>query len=188
MEEGNSSGEDRGDVEYEKKKDERVDWGQGSHQERMDKSVSDWLDSKGDRIDSDDKVINLERIIVGANVSVVLGLYVYRLHPPGLTRSELLAHMISYRETHQKSQRCTRSTLTTTSAYLDLEISKDNDTVLRNIERLIVGDIIDTKRNILAYAYGTNNNMILARRNLDSWGNIKSHCGFVNYAENLKRY
>ena len=30
--------------------------------------------------------------------------------------------------------------------------------------------------------------MRLARRKLDSWGNIKSHCGFVNSAENLKRY
>ena len=76
----------------------------------------------------------------------------------------------------------------TQSDYLDLEISKESDTVLRNIERLIVGDIIDTKRNILAYAYGTNNNMILARRNLDSWGNIKSHCGFVKYAKDIKRY
>ena len=30
--------------------------------------------------------------------------------------------------------------------------------------------------------------MRLARRKLDSWGNIKSHCVFVNSAENLKRY
>ena len=30
--------------------------------------------------------------------------------------------------------------------------------------------------------------MRLERRKLDSWGNIKSHCGFVNSAENIKRY
>ena len=30
--------------------------------------------------------------------------------------------------------------------------------------------------------------MRLARRKLDSWGTIKSHCGFVSSAENLKRY
>ena len=96
--------------------------------------------------------------------------------------------MIAYRETHHKSQRCTCSTLTTPSTYLDLEISKDIDTILRNTARLIVGDSIDSKVNILADAYGTNSNMRLARRKLDSWGNIKSHCGFVNSAENLKRY
>ena len=95
--------------------------------------------------------------------------------------------MIAYRETNHKSQRCNCSTLTTPSAYLDLEISKENDTVLRNTARLIVEDGIDSKRNILADAYGTNANMRLARINLYSWGNIMSHCGFVNSAEDLKR-
>ena len=71
--------------------------------------------------------------------------------------------------------------MTTPPAYLVIELSKDKDTVLRNTVRLIVGDIIDSKRNILA-------DVRLARRKLDSWGNIKSHCGFVNSAENLKRY
>ena len=66
------------------------------------------------------------------------------------------------------------------SNYLDLEISKDNDTVLRNTVWMIVGDSIDLKRNILADAYGTNAKMRLARRKLESWGKIKSHCGFVN--------
>ena len=71
---------------------------------------------------------------------------------------------------------------------MDIEISKDNDTILRNTVRLIVGDSIDLKRNIFADAYGTNYKMILARIKMDSWGNIKSHCGFVNSAENIKRY
>ena len=110
----------------------------------------------------------LERIIEGANFYVVQGLNVNRLHPPGLTRSELFAHMIAYRETHHKIQRCTCSTLKNPSAYLDLKISKDNDTVLRNTARLIVGYDIDSKRSILADAYGTNAKMRLARRNLDS--------------------
>ena len=96
--------------------------------------------------------------------------------------------MIAYRETHQKIQRCTCSTLTTLSAYLDIEISKNNDTVLRNTAWLVVGNNINLKRNIISDAYGTNAKMRLARRKLESWGNIKSHCGFVNSAENLKRY
>ena len=92
-----------------------------------------------------------------------------------------------YIETHHKSQRCTCSTLPTSSAYLDLEISKDNDTLLRNTTRLIVGDNINSKRNIIADAYGTNAKMRLSSRKLESWVNIKSHCSFVNSAENLKR-
>ena len=54
-----------------------------------------------DELDSD---TDLERIIVRANVSVVQGLNLYQLHPPGLTRSELFSHMIAYRETHHKIQ------------------------------------------------------------------------------------
>ena len=77
--------------------------------------------------------------------------------------------------------------MTTPSAYLGLEISKESDNVLRNTEHMIVGDNIDSKRNILADAYGKNAKMGLARINLDSWDNIKSHCGFVNSAENIKR-
>ena len=95
--------------------------------------------------------------------------------------------MIAYRETHYKSQIYTCSTLKNPSAYLGLGISKENDNVLRNTEHMIVGDSIDSKRNILADAYGTNANMRLARINLYSWGNIMSHCGFVNSAEDLKR-
>ena len=71
---------------------------------------------------------------------------------------------------------------------MDLEISKDNDTILRNTVRLSVGESIDLKRNIFADAYGTNYKMILARIKMDSWGNIKSHYGFVKSAENIKRY
>ena len=67
---------------------------------------------------------NLERIIAGDNVSIVQVLNVFRLHPPGLTRSDIFANMIAYRETNHKSQRCNCSTLTTPSAYLDLEISR----------------------------------------------------------------
>ena len=45
----------------------------------MEMPSSDELDANTD----------LERIIAGANVSVVQGLNVYQLHPPGLIRSEL---------------------------------------------------------------------------------------------------
>ena len=38
--------------------------------------------------DESDSGNNLERIIAGDNVSVVQGLNVYQLHPPGLIRSE----------------------------------------------------------------------------------------------------
>ena len=106
--------------------------------------------------DESESDTNLERIIAGANVSVVQGLNAYRLHPSGLIHSELFARMIAYIETRHKSQRCTCSTLTTPSAYLDLEISKYNNTILRNTVRLVFGDIIDLNGNILADAYGTN--------------------------------
>ena len=46
--------------------------------------------------DESDADTDLERIIVGTNVSVVQGLNVYQLHPPGLTCSDLFAHMIAY--------------------------------------------------------------------------------------------
>ena len=78
--------------------------------------------------------------------------------------------------------------MTTLSAYLDIKIPKDNDTVSRKTARLVVGDSIDPKRNIIAYAYETNSKMKLTRRKLESRGNIKSYCGFVNSAKNLKRY
>ena len=64
-EEGTSSEEDHGDVKYKKKNNERVNWGRGSHKERIDKAVSDWLDSKGDRIGSDYKVINSLKLFCG---------------------------------------------------------------------------------------------------------------------------
>ena len=41
-----------------KQNNKRINWGQSSHKERMDKAVSDWLDSKGGIIDSDDAVID----------------------------------------------------------------------------------------------------------------------------------
>ena len=53
--------------------------------------------------DGSDADTYLERIIEGANFYVVQGLNVYRLHPQGLTRSELFAHMIVYRENNHKS-------------------------------------------------------------------------------------
>ena len=65
VEEGTSSGEDQGDVKYKKRNNKRVNWGQGSHKEQMDKAVSDWLDSKGDRIDSDDEGINSLKLFCG---------------------------------------------------------------------------------------------------------------------------
>ena len=46
-----------------------------------------------DELDSN---TNLERIIAGDNVSVVQVLNVFRLHPPGLTRSIFFSHMIAY--------------------------------------------------------------------------------------------
>ena len=64
-EEGTSSEEDQGDVKYKKKNNESVIWGQGSRKERMYKSVRDWLDSKVDRIDSDEEVINSLKLFYG---------------------------------------------------------------------------------------------------------------------------
>ena len=43
VEEGTSSEEDQGDIKYNKKNNKRVNWGQGSHKERMDKAMSDWF-------------------------------------------------------------------------------------------------------------------------------------------------
>ena len=40
-EEGTSSGEDQGDVKYKKNNNKRINWGQGSQKERIDKVVSD---------------------------------------------------------------------------------------------------------------------------------------------------
>ena len=68
-EEGTSSGEDHGDVKYKKKNNKRVNWGQVSHKERMDKAVSDWLDSKGDIIDSDEEVIDSLKLFCGVSDS-----------------------------------------------------------------------------------------------------------------------
>ena len=64
-EEGIFSEEDQGDVKYKKKNNKRVSWGKGSHKEQMDKAVSDWLDSKVYRIDSDDKVIDSMKLFCG---------------------------------------------------------------------------------------------------------------------------
>ena len=64
-EEGTSSDEDQGDVKYKKKNNKRVNCGQGSHKEKIDKSVSDWLDSKGYRINSDYKVIKSMKLFCG---------------------------------------------------------------------------------------------------------------------------
>ena len=64
-EEGTSSEEDQVDVKYNKNNNKRVNWGQDSHKEQMDKVVSDCLDSKGDRIDSDDEVIDSLRFFCG---------------------------------------------------------------------------------------------------------------------------
>ena len=99
---------------------------------------------------------------------------------------ELLGHMIAFRENHHRVK-CNCKYLTEPSGYLNVEVSDSNIDVLRNTAHLICGDSIESKRNILADSYGTNAKMKLARRKLDSWGNVKSHCCFVNSENNLKK-
>ena len=74
------------------------------------------------------------------------------------------------------------------SPYLQVGISKANEQVLKHTRKMLHGDQLPAKRIIFCDSYGTNAKHKLAKRKLDSWGSIKSHCGFANLEKKLARY
>ena len=76
----------------------------------------------------------------------------------------------------------------TVSSHLQVEISKQNEEVLMHTRKILHGDQLPAKRIIFCDLYGTNAKHKLAKQKRDSWGSIKSHCGFANSEKKLARY
>ena len=110
------------------------------------------------------------------------GLLNFQLKPPGLNNLDLFQHMIKYRKMHNSmdkdsSRRCS---LNSPSEYLQVEISNENKKVLDFKRAIVCGKNINAKRLIIEDTAGKNAMSRLARRKIDSLGNIKSHSCIVN--------
>ena len=73
------------------------------------------------------------------------------------------------------------------AGYLDIEISKTNREVLKNTSEQIAGKNTAAKRELMRDAGGEAATQRLAKRKLDSWGNVKSHSGIVNDPAHMDR-
>ena len=90
---------------------------------------------------------DVARIETNARVGVVQNLSTFQLKPEGIKGRDLLSHMIGFRERNNNGTNGSKYT-TTGSHHLNLEISKDNISVLENTNRLIAGENIKSKRLI----------------------------------------
>ena len=100
---------------------------------------------------------------------------------------ELFAYMICFCEKNNNGTNGSRYT-TSGSHHLNLEISKDNISVLEHTNRLLVGDNIELKQLIYKDASGYGATKEMNVRKLDQLGDIKSHSNITNSKERLVQY
>ena len=90
---------------------------------------------------------DVSRIETNARVGVVQNLSTYQLKPKGMKGVDLFSHMIGYRERNNNGTNGSKYT-TAGSQHLNLEINKDNISILETTNRLLAGENIESKRSI----------------------------------------
>ena len=130
---------------------------------------------------------DVSSIETNARVGVVRNLSTFQLKPKGIQGKDLLSHMIGFRERNNDGTNGSKYT-TTGSHHLNLEISKDNISVLESTNRLIAGENIESKRLIYRDASGSGATKKLNKRKLDALGDIRSHSMLANTEERLVQY
>ena len=120
--------------------------GDSSH---LDRYGPVWLASSKVTTNNED----IARIETNAHIKVVNKLTTYQLKPEGMVGLDLIAHMIGFWELNSNGTDGSKFTISG-SAHLDLSISLENIEVLKNTNRLLVGDNIESKRLIFKDATG----------------------------------
>ena len=110
---------------------------------------------------------------VAAELPVTLGLATFQLKPHGLEGNALFAHMVAFRARHGGTER--------PSQFLDVKMTDDQARILApTLQDLSV-------QAILKDAGGEGATKKLAKRKLNTAGNITSHCGLQNHPERVKK-
>ena len=110
---------------------------------------------------------DVSRIETNARVGVVQNLSTYQLKPEGMKGVDLFSHMIGYRELNNNFTNGSKYTIAG-SQHLNLEINKDNISILETTNRLLAGENIESKRLIYQHDNGYGRTKIL--RNFSSGG------------------
>jgi len=140
-------------------------------------SFLDRVEEEGVREKEDEELVEIHQRSVD---NINKNLKMFMLVPPGMSGMNLFSHQVKRRELMFQDK--------VVSPYLQVEISKANEQVLKHTRKMLHGDQLPAKRIIFCDSYGTNAKHKLAKRKLDSWGSIKSHCGFANSEKKLARY
>ena len=113
---------------------------------------------------------------MAAQKPVTDGLVSFQLKPAGVKGMDLFEHLKLYARRH-----LSKGEVLEPSAALDVEMTEDQ-------KKIVAPSPEDwTCRDLMMHAGGAGATTKLAKRKLDSIGDVKSHCGIANQPERIEK-